>query len=208
MTTNGGMNMAFCKSCGTDIGEAKFCPACGARNESAAEPVSTAPAAAPVFSEPITPAPETSAPVTPEPVSAPVFAPDPTIYSAGNNTTNTVPPAYSAPVYSAPVYSANAAQMPSTTGQMVFGIINIVLGVLSCCNLLNIAGLVLGIIAVVNSNKAGKAASVDEANQFLRSAKTMNIIAIILNVLGAISWIIILATGVFSDFMSSSYYNY
>jgi hypothetical protein len=91
---------------------------------------------------------------------------------------------------------------------MVFGIINIVLGVLSCCNLLNIAGLVLGIIAVVNSNKAGKAASVDEANQFLRSAKTMNIIAIILNVLGAISWIIILATGVFSDFMSSSYYNY
>jgi uncharacterized membrane protein YiaA len=198
--------MAFCKSCGTDIGEAKFCPACGARNETAAEPVNTAPAAAPIFSEPLSTTPETSAPVTPEPVSAPVFAPDPTIYSSANNTTNTVPPAYSAPVYSAPVYSADAAQMPSTTGQMVFGIINIVLGVLSCCNLLNLAGLVLGIIAVVNSNKAGKAGSVDEANQFLHSAKTMNIIAIILNVLGAISWIIILATGVLSDVMSSNSY--
>jgi len=189
------MIMAFCKSCGTDIGEAKFCPACGAKNEPAVEPV-----AAPIFAEPVSPEPVNSAPVTP-PVSAPVFTPDSTSYSTGSGASNTVPP-----VYSAPVYSADAAQMPSTTGQMVFGIINIALGVLSCCNLLNLAGLVLGIIAVVNSNKAGKAGSVDEANQFLHSAKTMNIIAIILNVLGAISWIVILATGVLSDVMSSNSY--
>lgn len=193
--------MAFCKSCGTDIGEAKFCPACGAKNDTAAETVSTAP----VFTE--SPAPEASAPVTPEPVSAPVFAPDPTIYSSGNSTSNTVPPAYSAPVYSAPVYSADASQMPSTTGQMVFGIINIVLGVLSCCNLLNLGAMVLGIIAVVKTSKAGKAASVDEANQFLGSAKTMNIIAIILNCVGVISWIVIIVTGTFSDMMNSSSFN-
>lgn len=198
--------MAFCKSCGTDIGEAKFCPACGAKNDTAAETVSTAP----VFTE--SPAPEASAPVTPEPVSAPVFAPDPTIYSSGNNTSNTVPPTYSAPVYSAPVYSApvysaDASQMPSTTGQMVFGIINIVLGFLSCCNLLNLGAMVLGIIAVVKTSKAGKAASVDEANQFLGSAKTMNIIAIILNCVGVISWIVILLTGTLSDIMNSSSFN-
>lgn len=193
--------MAFCKSCGTDIGEAKFCPACGAKNDTAAETVSTAP----VFTE--SPAPEASAPVIPEPVSAPVFAPDPTIYSSANNTSNTVPPAYSAPVYSAPVYSADASQMPSTTGQMVFGIINIVLGFLSCCNLLNLGAMVLGIIAVVKTSKAGKAASVDEANQFLGSAKTMNIIAIILNCVGVISWIVILLTGTLSDIMNSSSFN-
>ena len=193
--------MAFCKSCGTVIGEAKFCPACGAKNDTAAETVSTAP----VFTE--SPAPEASAPVTPEPVSAPVFAPDPTIYSSGNNTSNTVPPTYSAPVYSAPVYSADASQMPSTTGQMVFGIINIVLGFLSCCNLLNLGAMVLGIIAVVKTSKAGKAASVDEANQFLGSAKTMNIIAIILNCVGVISWIVILLTGTLSDIMNSSSFN-
>ena len=183
--------MAFCKSCGTDMGDAKFCPACGAKNEPAAEPMNAAPAA-PIFSEPVS-----SAPVTPAPVSAPVFAPDPTVYSGGSNTTNTVPP-----VYSAPVYSADAAQMPSTTGQLVFGIINIVIGFLNCCTLLNLVGMILGIIAVVNSNKAGKAASIDEANQALHSAKTMNIIAVILNGVGILIMIALLISGAASSYLS------
>jgi len=198
--------MAFCKSCGTDIGDAKFCPVCGARNESA-ESISAAPAAAPLFSEPLSPAPETSAPVMPEPVSAPVFAPDPTIYSAGSDAANTVPPVYSAPVYSAPVYSGDAAQMPSTSGQMVFSIINTVLGGLSCCNLFNLAACILGIIAIVKCNKAGKAGSIDEANQLLSSAKTMNIIAIILNVVGGIALLITLLSGTLSSFWDSYPYN-
>ena len=185
--------MAFCKSCGTDIGEAKFCPACGAKNEPAAEPINIAPAAAPIYSEPVS-----SAPVTPEPVSAPVFAPDPTIYSAGSSANNTVPP-----VYSAPVYSADAAQMPSTTGQMVFGIINIVIGFLNCCTFVNLAGMILGIIAVVNCSKAGKATSTDEANQFLHSAKTMNIIAVILNGIGILVMIGLFFTGILSNSIDS-----
>ena len=38
--------MAFCKSCGQDIGTSVFCPKCGA-NQSSAAPVAAAPAAAP-----------------------------------------------------------------------------------------------------------------------------------------------------------------
>ena len=203
--------MAFCKSCGTDIGEAKFCPACGAKNETA-ETIIAAPVAEPIFSEPLSPAPETSvpvtsAPLTSEPVSAPVFAPDPTVYSAGSDASNTVPPVYSAPVYSAPVYSADASQMPSTSGQMVFSIINTVLGGLSCCNLLNLAACILGIIAIVKCNKAGKAGSIDGANQLLSSAKTMNIIAIILNVVGGIALLITILSGAFSSVWDGYYYN-
>ena len=152
--------MAFCKSCGTEIGEAKFCPACGSAQDVT----------------PVAPFQETIIePVYSESVSEPVFTPAPSAYSSAGDTSGTssteIPP-----VYTAPVYSTGSFEKPNTTGSMVFSIINIAIGFLSCCSVFGLGSLVLGIIALVNINKANSTSSVEEAQRMLKSAKTMNII--------------------------------
>jgi len=188
--------MAFCKSCGTEIGEAKFCPACGS-----AQVVT-----------PVAPFQDTiSAPVYSEPVSAPVFAPAPSTYSSSGDTSGTssteIPP-----VYSAPVYSTGSFEKPNTTGSMVFSIINIALGVLLCCCYgVSLISMVLGIIALVFTTQAGKAATMEEAQQKLKSAKIMNIIGVAFLVLGVIISIIVVAltgTSTWTDIINNSGYNY
>jgi len=189
--------MAFCKSCGTEIGEAKFCPACGTSQDvTPAAPVET-------FEQPI-PA---------EPISAPVYTPAPAapMYSSNGDTsgsgTTQVPP-----VYTAPVYSSNSSEKLNTTGQTVFSIINIALGVLFCCCYgVSIVSLVLGIIALVFTSQANKAVSAEEGQQKLKSAKIMNIIGVAFLALGVIITIIVLAvngTGAWTDIMNQYGYSY
>jgi len=195
-------SMAFCKSCGTEIGDAKFCPACGTAQDiaPAAEPVSepaAEPAAAPIFAEPI--------------AAAPVFTPEPSSYNTAGGTSGAdasqVPP-----VYTAPAYTPTPAAMPSTTGQMVFSIINIVLGVLLCCCYgVSLVSLVMGIIALVFTNQANKASSPEEAKQKLKSAMIMNIIGVACLVLAIIITGIVMAvsgTSTWQDAMESAGYNY
>lgn len=188
--------MAFCKSCGTEIGEAKFCPACGSAQDVT----------------PVAPFQETvSAPVYSEPVSAPVFTPASSAYSSTGDTSGTssteIPP-----VYTAPVYSAGSFEKPNTTGSMVFSIINIALGVLFCCCYgVSLISMVLGIIALVFTSQAGKAATMEEAQQKLKSAKIMNIIGVAFLVLGVIITIIVVAingTSTWTDILNNSGYSY
>ena len=187
--------MAFCKSCGTEIGEAKFCPACGSAQDVT----------------PVAPFQETvSAPVYSEPVSAPVFTPAPSAYSSTGDTSGTssteIPP-----VYTAPVYSAGSFEKPNTTGSMVFSIINIALGVLLCCSGVSLISTVLGIIALVFTTQAGKAATMEEARQKLKTAKIMNIIGVAFLALAVIITVIVVAvngTGTWTDIMNQYGYSY
>lgn len=185
--------MAFCKGCGTEIGEAKFCPACGSAQDVT----------------PVAPFQETVS----EPVySEPVFTPAPSAYSSTGDTSGTssteIPP-----IYSAPVYSTGSFEKPNTTGSMVFSIINIALGVLFCCCYgVSLISLVLGIIALVFTSQAGKAATMEEAQQKLKSAKIMNIIGVAFLVLGVIITIIVVAisgTSTWTDVINNNgYYSY
>ena len=163
----GGFVMAFCKNCGTDIGDANLCSACGTVQ------VEETPA-------------------------TPVFAADPSSYtsdtssfggSATSGTTevpastgSTIPGSSDStiPMYSAPVYSSPTQEMPKTTGQIVFAIINIALGLIFCCCLygLSLVATVLGVIALVMAIQAGKAASAEEAQQKLKTVKLLNIIGV------------------------------
>lgn len=188
--------MAFCKSCGTEIGEAKFCPACGSAQDVI----------------PVTPIQETvSEPFYSEPVSAPVYTPSTSTYSPSGDTSGTssteVPP-----VYSAPIYSTGSFEKPNTTGSMVFSIINIALGVLFCCCYgVSLISMVLGIIALVFTSQAGKASSMEEAQQKLKSAKIMNIIGVGFLVLAVIITIIVVAisgTSTWTDILNNNGYSY
>jgi hypothetical protein len=189
--------MAFCKSCGTEIGEAKFCPACGSAQD--VTPVQET-VSAPVYTES----------VNTEPVSAPVYAPASTYSSTGDTsgTSSTEIP----PVYSAPVYSTGSFEKPSTTGSMVFSIINIALGVLLCCCYgVSLISLVLGIIALVFTNQAGKASTTEEAQQKLKTAKIMNIIGVAFLALAVIITIIAVAIGgttTWTDILDNNGYSY
>ncbi len=173
--------MAFCKNCGTDIGDANVCSACGAVQ--VAETVVT--------------------PVT-APVETPSFSADPASYSTSDIPVTPVAPVTpvgyqssvdagsSVPTYSSS-YSAMSEEMPSTTGMMVFSIINIVLGVLLCCCAfgLPLVGTVLGIIALVFTIQAGKMTSAEEAKAKLKTAKLLNIIGVCatgLGVIGSMIW--------------------
>jgi len=189
--------MAFCKNCGVEIGEAKFCPSCGAAQEVTSVPVQD------TFGESAS-----SAPIAP-PVSAPVFSPPPSYSSNGDTSgmgSSQTPPVYTAPVYTAPVYSSSSMQKPSTTGMMVFSIINIALGFLCCCSVFGLGSLILGIISLVNINKANSASSTEEAQRLLKTAKTMNIIGAVCLGLALIVSIIFYALNGLSYFSNSYYY--
>ena len=189
--------MAFCKSCGTEIGEAKFCPACGSSQDVT----------------PVTPIQETvSAPVYTESVSAPIFTPASSSYSSTGDTSGTSSSELP-PVYSAPVYSGGSFEKPITTGSMVFSIINIALGVLFCCCYgVSLISMALGIIALVFTTQAGKASTMEEAQQKLKTAKIMNIIGVAFLVLGVVITIIVVAisgTSTWTDILNNNgYYNY
>ena len=119
---------------------------------------------------------------------------------------------YTAPVYTAPVYTSSAPEKLNTTGQTIFSVINIALGVIfCCCSGVSIISLVLGIIALVFSSQAGKAATMEEGQQKLKSAKIMNIIGVAFLGIGVIVTIIIIAvsgTSAWTDALNSYGYSY
>jgi len=183
--------MAFCKSCGTEIGEAKFCPACGTAQDVI----------------PVVPVQETVS----EPIFAPVFTPAPTAETVSGDASGSAS-AQVPPVYTAPVYSANVPEKLNTTGQTVFSVINIALGVIfCCCSGVSIISMVLGIIALVFSSQAGKAATMEEGQQKLRSAKIMNIVGVVFLGIAVIVTIIIIAvsgTSTWTDMINNYKNNY
>jgi hypothetical protein len=185
------LRMAFCKSCGTEIGEAKFCPACGTAQDVI----------------PVVPVQETVS----EPIFAPVFTPAPTAETVSGDASGSAS-AQVPPVYTAPVYSANVPEKLNTTGQTVFSVINIALGVIfCCCSGVSIISMVLGIIALVFSSQAGKAATMEEGQQKLRSAKIMNIVGVVFLGIAVIVTIIIIAvsgTSTWTDMINNYKNNY
>jgi hypothetical protein len=182
------LRMAFCKSCGTEIGEAKFCPACGTAQDVI----------------PVVPVQETVS----EPIFAPVFTPAPTAETVSGDASGSAS-AQVPPVYTAPVYSANVPEKLNTTGQTVFSVINIALGVIfCCCSGVSIISMVLGIIALVFSSQA---ATMEEGQQKLRSAKIMNIVGVVFLGIAVIVTIIIIAvsgTSTWTDMINNYKNNY
>lgn len=93
-------------------------------------------------------------------------------------------------MYAAPVYQPAPGvypSRPSGSGQMVFAVINIVLGTIMCCCFgLGIPALVLAIIAAVMASGANKAITQEEAESKIKTARILNIISIILAVIAVI----------------------
>ena len=71
-----------------------------------------------------------------------------------------------------------AFERPPHGGQLAFAIVNMVLGLLCCC--VPFPTIVLGVIATIMSVGASKATSLEASKAKLKSAKILNIIAIIL----------------------------
>ena len=148
--------MATCKSCGTEIGEGKFCPACGMSQGEVAAAQSTR------------------------------VVPAPTPSYMGDTQGQTTPQASNTvPYYSQP----GPSDMPNRSGQLIFSIVNLVLGVLFCC-CGGFFTMVLGIIATVLCVQVDKAPSADEARRKLKTVMILNIVAISLLVLGIIGTVI------------------
>lgn len=146
--------MANCKSCGMEIGDAKFCPACGIAQDNVVE------TAAPVY--------ETSSQSFEPLTGAPILGD--TQRQSAVQTANTVPYYTSA---------ADSSAIPNHSGQMIFAVVNIVLGALLCC-CGGFFTLVLGIIAAVLNSKVDSAATVEEAKKKISTIRMLNIIAVIL----------------------------
>jgi hypothetical protein len=110
--------------------------------------------------------------------------------SCGATQPAAAPPVYAQPPQPQYAYQAPTAPpppplqqpKPKTTGQIIFSIINIL-----CCY-----GSLFGIIALIFSIMASSSATYEDGKKKLKTAKTLNIIAIILSVLG---FIITLAAG-------------
>jgi len=76
------------------------------------------------------------------------------------------------------MYAAPVQAKPKTTGMIVFSIINML-----CC------GGLFGLIALIFSIMAGSAATYEDGVKKLKTAKTLNIVGLIL---GVIVWIILI----------------
>ncbi|MBE6885750.1 MAG: zinc-ribbon domain-containing protein [Ruminococcaceae bacterium] len=92
-----------------------------------------------------------------------------------------------------PVVAETPRQL--ATGQLVFSIINIVLG---CCSLNGI----MGIIALIMTIVAKNAATDEDAEKKLRVAKILNIVALVACLIGTMFAILYLAFGGFTVIVS------
>ena len=88
-------------------------------------------------------------------------------------------PQYSYQAPAAPAYAAPVAAKPKTTGMIVFSIINML-----CC------GGLFGLIALIFAIMAGSAATYEDGVKKLKTAKTLNIVGLII---GVVMWVIIIA---------------
>ncbi len=180
--------MTKCVNCGTEAENASYCPECGAMIIREAISPSGAPTVEPTAAE--TPV------AAPVPEQSPLYSSEPSANGgvgdtsgyAGNNDRSSF--SGESPMQSAPLYqSAPGAYQsrPSGTGQMIFAVINIILGtIMCCCGGLGIPALVLAIIAAVMASGANKAMTAEEAQSKIKTAMILNIISIILAVLAVI----------------------
>jgi len=197
--------MAICKACNAEIGEARFCPLCGASQE-VSQPV-VQPVIQPeplVVSQPV-PAPEPvvqpvvdqvvtplSSYTTQEPVAQPAPIPTP-VYTPPQEQVTYAPPVNNTYV---PPVSVASGEFPKPTGQVVFAIINILLGiVLCCCYGVSLVSMVLGIIALVMATGSKKAATAEEAMQKIKNARLMNIIGLAFLLIAIIIFIVMSVRG-------------
>jgi hypothetical protein len=177
--------MTKCVNCGTEAENASYCPECGAMiiREAISQPGVTA--AEQSFTEPQT--------VKSVPEQAPLYSSDDPASSASGNTSgyagNDDRANFSgeSPMQTAPIYQpapGSYQPRPSGSGQMVFAVINIILGTIMCCCMgLGIPALVLAIIAAVMASGANKAMTAEEAQSKIKTAMILNIISIILAVI-------------------------
>ena len=190
--------MALCSKCNTETGDARFCPSCGTMQE---------------ISQP---APEvtTAQPVI-EPTPAPVQQPEvvvPTAAPAAPEVVHSVPPSSgSVPVYAPDmlytVPMAENGELTGQTGQMVFAIVNIALGVILCCcgGYSTIVSLVLGIIALIMVSRAKNAMNLSEAQEKMKTAKILNIIGVVFLGLGLFLSVVLWGSGLMVNIMESWY---
>lgn len=178
--------MTKCVNCGTEAENASYCPECGSMiiRESIA-PAGSASGEPSMSDNPVTGS---------APEQAPVYSSDPPQYTpaeplggySGGDSASSYSggaPAQYAPMNSYPPPPAGAyVNRPSGSGQMVFAVINIILGTVFCCCALGsgIPTLVLGIIAAVTASGANKAMTAEEAKSKLKVAMILNIIAVAL----------------------------
>lgn len=70
-------------------------------------------------------------------------------------------------------------ERPDSSGQMVFSIINIIIGVLMCCCAVGIIPLVFGILAAIYTSESKKARTREDAESRLKTALLLNIISLV-----------------------------
>ena len=169
----------ICPACGANLADdLKFCTQCGTALEAA--PVVEEPVAeAPVFDEPVAEAACDACEVEPEAAQEPVFDAEIAPESLDFDPEAPVEP-----------------EKPADKKPMIFGIISLVLGILSlplnCCTYtmcigipLSIVAVVMGVIGIIFSKKAGN-----------KTSLILSIVGIVLAVLSIILMVIMIIAGV------------
>ena len=175
--------MAICKTCGQDAGETKYCPYCGVpQEEESTNPVTGDAYASDSKEETFT---ET---FLEDELTNDTNHAIPSEKSFSNDTNPEPAPAeqiitpvnesFTNPKISPDFTSYPQEPRPSNTGQVVFSVINIILGIAFCCGLASIISLLLGIVALVMSVRASNSPSSSDAYASLKTAKVLNIIGI------------------------------
>ncbi len=193
--------MTKCVSCGTEADNASYCPECGDK----------------IIREPIAPDPADSVDEsnrwgTPNSAAVPgqssVYTSD--SRSAYRSEYSGESPAQINP--NAQYTSGTYQKKPDGSGQMIFAVINIVISVLLCCCAYGIVPLVFAIIAVVYASGANKAMTVEEAESKLKTARILNIIALVTIIIGVVLailyYVFLFNNPEFIDEMSRQGYNW
>ncbi len=75
--------------------------------------------------------------------------------------------------------SVTAPERPDATGQTIFSVVNIIIGILMCCCVVGIIPLVFGILAAIYASESKKARTRDEAESRIRTALLLNVISLV-----------------------------
>jgi hypothetical protein len=203
-----------CSNCGNDIDQtAKFCPDCGTRVQpvsSAPENVQPAAWAAPSADADAGAAPPAAAQPAQTFGQAYVRADyDPMRDGRAAPGTTPVPAWQSQPKQGyagQPAYPPQPAvsQRPSSTGMIVFAIINMV-----CCA--SGISFILGLIALIFAIMSGSEANVDESRKKLKIAKILNFVGlgfvILTIIVGIVFFALILTNNQWNDYINPEFFS-
>ncbi|NLW88710.1 MAG: hypothetical protein GXY43_03185 [Clostridiaceae bacterium] len=163
--------MTKCSTCGFEAENASYCPECG--EKIVREPIS---AGEDLSSQTVSESQVTDSPFVPQ--------------SGAASTTDYTG---ESPVVTAAPYQASSGiyeKKVDGSGQMIFAVVNIVISALLCCCCIGIFPLIFAIIAAVFASGANKAVTQQEAEDKLKTAKILNIVALVAIVLCIIGVII------------------